>query len=223
MVSEASQSGQVFSKDSFEALTGPEIREFIDNYDRIAGDLSRPTQEMRTLKTLVDLVSEILFCKDQLVLDLGCGKGYVSSGIRFQKVICLDVSSAALKAIDGSRPKVQAFAERLPFHSRSFDIVIATDVFEHVLDLRATIEEIERVLVDFGLLVVAFPWKQDLSVYKHPSYKKQYKYVHLRSIDETVLSDLFANFIPVGHTIITNQMPGQFKPYEIMFSLWRLS
>ena len=71
------------------------------------------------------------------------------------------------------------------------------------------------------MLLFACPWKQDLSVYELPEYKarfKQYKYVHLRSIDESIIDKHFNNFNQISSTTITVAMESMlFKPYAIKF------
>ena len=67
----------------------------------------------------------------------------------------------------------------------------------------------------------ACPWKQDLSVYDLPEYKakfKQYKYLHLRSVDENMIANCFSDFKEISSTEITVAMKSMlFKPYSIKF------
>ena len=111
--------------------------------------------------------------------------------------------------------------ENLPIEDGVFDAVICTDIFEHVQNEKALVREVSRVLRPGGTLLFACPWKQDLSVYDMPEYKakfKQYKYLHLRSVDEDMINDCFSEFKVVASTEITVAMSSMlFKPYAIRF------
>jgi SAM-dependent methyltransferase len=77
----------------------------------------------------------------------------------------------------------------LPYRDDFFDIVICTDILEHVIDLNASIKEIRRVLKHGGYLFVRVPNKEDLSQYL--ANDSPYYFVHLRSFDRYSLELLF--------------------------------
>jgi ubiquinone/menaquinone biosynthesis C-methylase UbiE len=100
-------------------------------------------------------------------LDLGCGAGFLAYNLAIGGVdtVAVDafVELRAVKAILAPRltPSTIRFvagdAAQLPFQSRSFDVVFALDVLEHLADLPHGIAEIHRVLTPGGTLVVALP------------------------------------------------------------------
>ncbi len=98
---------------------------------------------------------------DARVLDLGCGTG---ANLRLLKenttwrVTGLDYSGHALSycAAKGLPPGVQSDACRLPFADASFDLLLLTDILEHVDDHLA-LAEVRRVLKPGGLALVAVP------------------------------------------------------------------
>lgn len=58
-------------------------------------------------------------------------------------------------------------AEKSPFRSKSFALVVAGDVFEHVADQPATLAESHRTLVPGGKLFLASPNRYSLSLEPH--------------------------------------------------------
>ncbi len=94
------------------------------------------------------------------VLDVGCGRGVILGALsdRGLEAHGFEVSEAATRGVD-TRAKV-CVAPRLEdahYPDAYFDGVIIWHVLEHVLDPRATLETIRRVLRPGGRLVVAVP------------------------------------------------------------------
>ncbi|MFC6632080.1 class I SAM-dependent methyltransferase [Microbulbifer taiwanensis] len=109
----------------------------------------------------------------QRVLDLGCGEG--------RHAIHLLVSEAVdVVGIDLSIDDVRTASERakpfvgepqtpgrlllgvgnglqLPFADNSFDVVICSEVLEHILDYRGVLAEIDRVLKPAGIFAASVP------------------------------------------------------------------
>jgi SAM-dependent methyltransferase len=108
------------------------------------------------------------------VLDAGCGGGrHLSEAFRRKgvSVVGIDLNrDDALKAHNttkimrregedggGSALVMASDVTRLPFADGSFDIVICSEVLEHIPDHRAAIAEIIRTLKSGGSLVVSVP------------------------------------------------------------------
>ena len=108
------------------------------------------------------------------VLDLGCGKGRHSFEAmkRGGFVVSMDLDREALEDVatmatavaseDGAVPgsgqaSVGADALRLPFRTASFDVVIASEVLEHIPGDVTAIKEIARVLKPAGTAAVTVP------------------------------------------------------------------
>jgi 2-polyprenyl-3-methyl-5-hydroxy-6-metoxy-1,4-benzoquinol methylase len=93
------------------------------------------------------------------VLDVGCSAGLmtreIAAGARFTVGLEIAADALAYAAAHHSRRDQLAFirgsAERLPFPTAAFDVVICNHVYEHVADVHALLAEIERVLRPGGV------------------------------------------------------------------------
>jgi SAM-dependent methyltransferase len=93
---------------------------------------------------------EILrFATNQRTLDLGCGKSPLADA--FPNRVGLDIVPAL-------GVHIVADVHRLPFVSGSFEQVVCSEVFEHLVDPRQAAWEIARVLGDGGRLVLTTPF-----------------------------------------------------------------
>jgi SAM-dependent methyltransferase len=100
------------------------------------------------------------------ILDFGCGWGGETIWLaqRARSVSGVDVDEKAIaqarKALDSSAVRNCRFEwssdGRLPFADASFDAVLSTDTFEHVMDLDLAFGEIARVLKPGGSLLTRF-------------------------------------------------------------------
>ena len=97
------------------------------------------------------------------ILDVGCGDGRLARAIR---VNCLnviihgcDVSTAALTRSEGldRQYSVDLNCEVLPEPGESFDLVIASEVIEHLIMPDRVLEELTRVLRHGGHVLLTVP------------------------------------------------------------------
>jgi SAM-dependent methyltransferase len=116
----------------------------------------------RKFERVWQLVAEHLPC--DAFLDAGCGDGrhlaaLERSGHRPARVVGSDISQRILETARaaGGPPGlelVQANLEALPFEDEAFDLVLCTQVIEHLLDPAAGLGELARVLRPNGTLVL---------------------------------------------------------------------
>lgn len=96
-----------------------------------------------------------------LVLDVGCGTGLITREIprQCQGVVALDLNRWALSRMDGQPhvAKVQGDAEALPIQDKSIDLVIATEVIEHLEEPEKAAGELFRVCKRGGRAVGSVP------------------------------------------------------------------
>jgi len=107
------------------------------------------------------------------VLSVGCGPGVdIAFLAEANEVHGIDISEQAL-AVAKSRGIVPHQVDlntvsRLPFASCSVDLVIATDILEHLFDPKMVLVEVRRVLKDAGEAILSVPnhfcWRQRLSI-----------------------------------------------------------
>lgn len=82
------------------------------------------------------------------------------------------------------KPTILADAAALPFRENSFDVIVCSEVLEHVYDYRSLLEEALRVLKPQGLLLATVPFMYP----QHPDpmdyfrYTEQFFVSHLTSL-----------------------------------------
>jgi len=96
------------------------------------------------------------------VLDVGCREGRLSNALceRFAMVVGVDIDAAHLISLKTSCCQADLF--HLPFGADSFDLVICTEVLEHLQPDReqTALREMSRVARHYILVTV--PWRQPL-------------------------------------------------------------
>lgn len=97
------------------------------------------------------------------VLEVGCGEGRQlrAIGRRFPSASLVGIDLPDVELVeawdDVESAMVQASALSLPFADKSFDLVLALEVLEHLPDPRQALQEIARV--GSGVLVASVPWE----------------------------------------------------------------
>jgi len=116
----------------------------------------------------MDIASKIIEGGEKL-LDIGCGDGTFGALVneKYKEIYGIDISSSALKIAEkrGIKTiKVNLNEENIPVPNKYFDTVICLDVIEHIFDTIHLLKEINRILVDDGILVISTP---NIRYYKH--------------------------------------------------------
>jgi SAM-dependent methyltransferase len=133
------------------------------------------------------------------ILSLGCAAGKDLWDLVSRHHICgIDISESgvAIARAHGIDAIVASVTDPLPYPDASFDIVVAKDVLEHVLDPLSIMREAERVLRTDGHLVVLIPnhfywwfrlrylvgcnliWKTFMN--DHTKTYQEWNYIHIR-------------------------------------------
>ena len=95
------------------------------------------------------------------VLDAGCGVGEIMT-LLTEQCAChcagMDIAPSAVAAVQkkGMPAKVGILPE-VPFEDASFDVLLCTEVLEHVTDAGTAVKNFRRVLKQEGLLILTVP------------------------------------------------------------------
>jgi 2-polyprenyl-3-methyl-5-hydroxy-6-metoxy-1,4-benzoquinol methylase len=115
------------------------------------------------------------------ILDYGCGTGGNSSAYSmYGSVIGIEPDSTAVRLARarGGAQYCRASGTELPFRHSIFDVVVASDVLEHIENDSAAVSEIVRVLRPGGAAIISVPAHQwlfsehDAALHHHRRYSK---------------------------------------------------
>jgi SAM-dependent methyltransferase len=116
------------------------------------------------------------------ILDLGCGTGSMFDFLApLGSIVGLDNSEDAIEFARQSNGAglIRGNTEFLPFESKTFDLVASFDNLEHVENDDIALQEIRRVIVDNGLLLLSVPaheylWSgRDIQLGHQRRYRKE--------------------------------------------------
>lgn len=134
-------------------------RNDIRQYDDLAGEWWRPGGAFAMLHWLAQARAALIPPADRpdaVLVDVGCGAGVLAphvAGKGYRHIGVDLVGSALRQATARGVTPIQGDAARLPLPDRCADVVSAGELFEHVPDLPAVVDEVCRVLRPGGLLV----------------------------------------------------------------------
>jgi SAM-dependent methyltransferase len=93
------------------------------------------------------------------LLDLGCGRGGLVEQLHhpLSQTVGIDPDVGSLRQHRLDLPRAAAFSHQIPFADRSFNVVVASWVLEHVARPSLVFAEISRVLQPDGVFVFITP------------------------------------------------------------------
>ncbi|MFM7131575.1 MAG: class I SAM-dependent methyltransferase [bacterium] len=95
-----------------------------------------------------------------VILDIGCGTGATARLLsEHGEVVGLDFSKLALEACEkrGIKNLLKGSATLIPLADESVDVIVATDIIEHLDDDSAALREFQRVLKKTGFAIITVP------------------------------------------------------------------
>lgn len=127
-------------------------------------------------KFLANLKSELKFINEyqpSKILDVGCGLGFMLSGIddKHEK-FGLEVSSFACEHAKQYAEIYNSPIETAPIEENSFDIIVSHHVIEHVDKPEEFLDKIKKVLKKDGVLILSTP---DFESICAKAYKDNYR------------------------------------------------
>jgi SAM-dependent methyltransferase len=175
----------------------------------------------------VDLLNEHMarytfaarLARGKRVLDAGCGAGYGSAELAHaaESVVGVDRAPEAIEFAGAHYALAnlsfeEASCEALPHADASFELVVAFEVIEHLVDWRGFLREARRVLVPNGQLVVSTPNKLYYTESRGPQGANPF---HVHEFDfEEFRAELTAIF-PYVSLFLENHVEGfTFQPQE---------
>jgi 2-polyprenyl-3-methyl-5-hydroxy-6-metoxy-1,4-benzoquinol methylase len=171
---------------SIEAAKLEFVQEPMDDYydNKLVGFFSR-----WRVKKLIALLGDV---RQAMVLEAGCEAGYVSLQLNSKraKIFAFDILYEPLEKFKKKLNRDQSKSIRLftaagqflPVKPETFDIVVATEVIEHMPKVELFFKESYRVLKPGGRLIVSFPNEQ--------LREKLYPVVKFLGVDTTVEKDV---------------------------------
>lgn len=113
-------------------------------------------------RLFADLLAHSGLLKSSRILEVGVGSGANLRLLRdqgFEHIEGVDLSPRAVELCQskGFSHVVQGDLRALPFSDESYDLLIATDILEHLRDDYAAMKEIERVLRPGGIALITAP------------------------------------------------------------------
>ncbi|MEM2908691.1 MAG: class I SAM-dependent methyltransferase [Candidatus Bilamarchaeaceae archaeon] len=114
----------------------------------------------RRLDMIVKLLGDTAGKK---ILDVGCGDGFLLDKLR-GKLFGVDVSPKRVKTakerLGDKATIIIADARKLPFRDQFFDVVVCSEVLEHIRNPDLVISEIFRVTKNGGVAIITVPNEQ---------------------------------------------------------------
>jgi SAM-dependent methyltransferase len=176
----------------------------------------------------ISYVSESVVDPVNKILDIGCSYGWTLESLigKSNELWGIDMDLNALMQARQSYPNIKFIhqtAASLPFESNAFDVVILSEVIEHVGDenKQLVIDEAWRVLKNDGLFLFTAPYDGLFAWADHLDFKRRLPFIY-----RTYMR--FASFTPatpveVGHKHLSldeiNQLfANRFKIEEVRFS-----
>ena len=129
-----------------------EPRLITEFYERLGSNIDIARERLDAGWKVSSLLGVIPNKKFNSVLEVGCGSALVLKGISdavcADKKISCDLALSMLHAAKMEMPEallVRASAEHLPFRDSSIDLVILSDILEHIEDVPLLLKETRRI------------------------------------------------------------------------------
>lgn len=149
--------------------------------------------EQFRINLIVKLLKDnIKFLESKKILDLGCGDGEIICRIaNFSKnCVGIDIAKNRLMKFKDQANRlgvklVQGSIEKTSFPNQEFDVVICTEVLEHIKDYKRVLLEVSRILKGNGYLLLTVPYKERINKLLCPYCLREFNQnLHLHVFDK---------------------------------------
>jgi SAM-dependent methyltransferase len=172
---------------------------YIDTYDTLAvRNQLAPHTPNRYVEILSDNFARAIGdIRGKDVCDVGSGRGYLIKNFvksNPKSVTAIDIAAPSLNDVV-ERYKVTGYlanAEHLPFADH-FDVIAATDIIEHVLNVSNFLVTANWALKENGLLAARVPYLEEFLLYSN-YHGLPVHYTHIRTFDKRVFVSLIESF-----------------------------
>jgi len=228
-------------KKFFEYPIDSKIKKYLQNYYQDSSlEQHSKAQDLKTSLKLERIEEIIKFNKTDIILDIGCSRGYLLKQIsnRIRKGVGVDISKEVVELAkkENKKGNIQFFSydgNDLSLLQNKFDKILLIDVLEHVFEPDKMLENIFNLLNDNGQLVIEVPFTGFLSElitkpyheghlrYFDPGYLKQYlekfkfKVMRIETYNSVPLSSkiLKVEFLWKFLDFLVNLIPSKYYPY----------
>jgi SAM-dependent methyltransferase len=165
---------------------------YVLNYEEIArADLETPFEENRDARhaTLLNFIGDV---RGKRVLDIGSSDGGYLRKLDTALSVAVDVAAPYLEAIpeETGIVRICTDAETLPFRPNSFDVVVISDVMEHLLDPARLVDKLTTLVTSDTRVIVHVPWEENISPYQ----ESKYEFTHLRSFSYYTFASIWHDY-----------------------------
>jgi SAM-dependent methyltransferase len=170
-------------------------------YTHSYGPQAFSEKDVRYTKALAQIKKHIPFHDNFRVLDIGCGGGEFLSFLPTKHKYGIDISPTSVKRAREKNIDAQVIdveTQKMPFERNYFDLLVCTELLEHLFDPSLLLSEIKRVLKKGGYAYATVPnnlyWIQARVkvLFGKPFIQNSLHQPHIRFFNKKLLFELFS-------------------------------